>query len=185
MAAIIKAATGLDTRVVDVTIYGPDVPLYDGAIEYDGTYVHDSHALPIYGLFDVVTGFDLEGLDSDIAAYVATITAQVERLRAGGYLLRQVLIEGGDLADVAAGPAADPSDVASLGLAMVLDLTEASAGADADPDVVGDVALDEDPVVPTEDETVITADFTHTLDGSWLLDGSRPLSSGVDIEIDF
>lgn len=185
MAKIISAAIGQPCTVRDVTIYGPDVPLYDGAIDHDGTYFHDSSALAIYGLFDVEVGFALEGADADIAGLVATITAQVERLRAAGTLLRQVLVSGGELADTAPGPLSDPSDIESLGLTFGVEFAETMAAADSEPLAAAELNLADAADGPAGEEAAMEASFTHTFNGAWSYDGSRPYASGSPLPLTF
>jgi len=177
MAAVIERATGQSVSVLDVTLYGPSVPLYDGAIEHDGTYHHDSDAKALYGLFDVTVGFSLEG-SMDLADFIATVSAQAKRLRAAGTSLRAVSITGGSMADTAPGPASEPAGIADLGMTIGLPLADNSEAADTQLEANIEINLVDSGPAPSEAGEIALA-FTHTLDGNWTLNGTRPLSSGV------
>jgi len=176
MAAIIERATGQSVSVLDVTLYGPSVPLYDGAIDHDGTYHHDSDAKAFYGVFDVTVGFSLEG-STDLAGFIATVSAQARRLRAAGTSLRSVSITGGSMADTALGPAAEPAGIADLGMTIGLPMADSSAPADALLEANIETNILDDGPAPSEAGDLALA-FMHMLDGAWPLNGTRPLSSG-------
>ncbi|RVT91405.1 hypothetical protein EOD42_22380 [Rhodovarius crocodyli] len=177
MAAVIERATGQATSVRDVTLYGPTVPLYDGAITHDGAYQHDADAKALHGVFDVETGFALEG-GTGLTEFIATISAQAKRLRAAGTSLRSVAITGGSMADAAAGPAAEPGGIADLGMTIGLPMAEASEATDSAMGANLETNLADDSLAP-DDAGDLAIAFTHTLDGSWTLNGTRPLSSGL------
>lgn len=129
MASIIQATTGQPTTVRDVTVYRGAVPAYDGSFVHDGSYFHDADSQAVYGLFDVLTTFDLLG-DGDILAFTAAISEQVERLRAAGTYMRTISVTGGNIPDTAAGPQAEPAGIADLGLAIGSALTETQPAPD-------------------------------------------------------
>lgn len=98
LAAAIKVYTGQDAEVIDVVEYGDVFPLHDGTIQYDGVNNHDAGAINLYGLFDVVYGFDLES-GTDITVFQGELRKLINRLRAAGTHLRALALQSSALAD--------------------------------------------------------------------------------------
>ena len=89
MAAAIQRYTGLAVQVVDVTIYTPNEPSFDGRPEWNGVYNFDPASYPVYGLFDV-----LVSAASVTATQIAAIQLVVGTVRAGGTQLRNITAIG-------------------------------------------------------------------------------------------
>lgn len=106
MEAAIKVFTGQETKVTDVVIYGEAFPLYNGQIKYNGMYRHTADRQPIYGLFDVEYGYDLEG-SQDIAQFSQIVRDLIDRLRDAGTHLRSLLLRGSEMVDVFTNPPTD------------------------------------------------------------------------------
>lgn len=104
LEAAIKVYTGQDATVTDVEIADGTFPLHDGTIDHDGAYNHDAQAVFIYGLFDVVYGFDLEQ-GNDITSFQAELRKLIGRLRAAGTHLRALALQSSSLADAVLRPA--------------------------------------------------------------------------------
>ncbi len=179
MAAIITGVTGQRAHVRDVPLWRDPFPDHSGRALYDGAHVHNGSAVRVHGLFDVEVGFDLLGSDNP-QRFAARTRAQVERLRAAGTLLRDVLAIASGIADPARPSPNDPSGVADLGLAGSATLTDAHATPPTDPismDAVFDLASP-GPAAADPGATSLTATWTHRLDGAWRLDGNKPLAGG-------
>jgi hypothetical protein len=174
MAGIISRVIEQQASVIDVTSYGPVVPSYDGTIDHDGTYTHNASEKAIKGLFDVIVPFDLLG-NTDPVTFQAAIIAQVERLRAAGTHLRDIVLAAGGIFDTADGP--EDGDIENITLSTAL--TESAAGpADTALPIAAALAATE-PADGAEDTGAsITQAWSHTLNGTWTLNGTRPLSSG-------
>jgi len=113
----IEGATGQEVTVTDVTVYSQTAfPLYDGAINYDGSQMHNADAQPLYGLFDVVVGYDLEG-DEDPTEFQASVTSLVNALRDAGTHMRSLSLSGSQLDDSWTDPITD-SFVLSVGASL-------------------------------------------------------------------
>lgn len=98
LEAAIKVYTGQDATVSDVESFGGTFPLHDGDIDHDGAHVHNAVAISLYGLFDVVYGFDLEQ-GSDITSFQGELRKLIGRLRAAGTHLRALALQSSALAD--------------------------------------------------------------------------------------
>lgn len=106
IAEALKQATGQDVTVTDVTIYGEPVPNYGGTYIHDGSEVHNATSKPVYGLFDVLVGYDLVN-GGPLAAFIDQVRSQVARLRDAGTHLRSLLLTGSLLNDTGPMPVSD------------------------------------------------------------------------------
>lgn len=106
LEAAIKVYTGQDATVTDVETFGGTFPLHDGEIDHDGSAVHNAEAISLYGLFDVVYGFDLE-LGNDITSFQGELRKLIGRLRAAGTHLRALALQSSALADAVQRPVDD------------------------------------------------------------------------------
>lgn len=110
--AVLVAALGQVATVTDVVERGPSTPSYNGVISYNGAHTHDATGgTPIYGLFDVVTAYDLINAPT-LPAWQTTVAALVERMRDAGTQMRSLTLTGSALADQFTGPG-DASALAS------------------------------------------------------------------------
>lgn len=159
MAMAIKDATGQDVTVTDVTIYGEPVPNYGGSYIHDGSQIHSATNEPIYGLFDVVVGYDLiNGGPPD--AFADAVRALIGRLRDAGTHLRSLLLSGSQLSDQAPMPASDPMS----GLALAQTLSDTGPLPDDAALQAGPVlSLGTDTLPPGDDSAQVFA-ATQTLD---------------------
>ncbi|HEY0205071.1 MAG TPA: hypothetical protein VGC15_13090 [Acetobacteraceae bacterium] len=104
--AAIADYIGQDVTINDVTIFRGPEPSFDGIPAFDGSYNFSPAAVPVYGLFDAVVGYDLIG-GGDPSSYIATLRALVERLRDAGTQLRSVTLGAAALSDLAELPTDD------------------------------------------------------------------------------
>lgn len=104
MELLIQAVTGQSVTVTDVSENSPPFPQHNGAVKRDGTYHYTSITGVLYGLFDVVVGYDLLG-GSDPATFEATCAALANRIRAAGTYLRSLSLTGSILSDAVPAPA--------------------------------------------------------------------------------
>jgi hypothetical protein len=111
----IKAYTGQDALVTDVTLYGSTFPLYDGEITRNSIWDYAATAQPLYGLFDVEYGYDLLN-GGDITAFAAIVTGIIDRLRDAGTHMRSLLLKGSDISDTFTPPTDGASDTSDLGI---------------------------------------------------------------------
>lgn len=88
----IQAYTSQVATVVDVELPGYTGPLYNGAIDYDGTSYHDSTGTTFYGLFDVAYAYDLLN-GGDLTDFQNSVRALIGRLRAAGTHLRALALQ--------------------------------------------------------------------------------------------
>lgn len=174
IAMALTAATGQACQVPDVVEYGAAVPQFDGTITYDGAHTYSTAAKPIYGLFDVTTGYDLLGATTP-TAFVTRVQQIVAPLRAAGTQLRAVALQGGTLVD--AGPA--PAD--ALPVISVQPILADSVATPADTSSTMPVALTGliDAATPPQDSTdALLVAFSTTFNGVRRFDGSVLYASG-------
>lgn len=180
MAAIIAEATGQPTVVTDAVVYTNPVPTYDGSITHNAAYTHSATAKANYGWFDVSTTFALLGSGS-ITAFRALITAQVERLKAAGTLMRRLILSGGNIADAAPGPTDEPDGIADLRVVLGLTLADTpDAPTETTPALTGGLSFTDSPEPATEAAS-LSISYTHKLNGAWTLDGRKNLASGTTL----
>ena len=131
---------GQDCEVIDLQRFGDVFPIYGGAFVHDGTYLHNADAIPYYGLFKVVIGYDLLG-GADISGYVEEVSAYIDTLRDAGTHLESIELTGSKLDDSFAG-AEDGSSVQVLSvIPTLLDaLNEPTETVPVFPLVVGDAS---------------------------------------------
>ena len=97
--AALMSYIGQDVTINDVIIFRGPEPSFDGIPAFDGQYTFQPAAVPVYGLFDAVVGYDLiAGGDPD--SFITTLRSLVERLRDAGTQLRSVILGGAALLDV-------------------------------------------------------------------------------------
>jgi len=94
--------------VTDTMRWGPASPMLDGAKSLDGTWVLNASALPVYGLFNVQIGYDLES-GEDQAAYAALVAAQVDKMRDAGTHMDSLSLSGSRLTEEVLAQPADGS----------------------------------------------------------------------------
>lgn len=166
LEAAIKVYTGQDATVTDVVEYGDAFPLHDGAIDYDGTQVHDSGVAALYGLFDVEYGFDLEN-GTDITAFQSELRKLIGRLRAAGTHLRALALQSSALADTVA-----RSTDALTATAYLAASDDVAAPSDA-MSMSGALALGGDTVASPTDTSVLQIPLTSIRNGRVLRNGFR------------
>jgi hypothetical protein len=121
MEAAIKAFSGQNTTVTDVTEWSSVAPLYNGSEVHDGSILHNAAASPLYGLFDVVYGYDLENGGS-LTEFAQLIRDLIDRLRAAGTHLRALSLSASSMSDAFTHAPSDASAM-SVGAAMTDPLT--------------------------------------------------------------
>lgn len=179
--AIEKAITEIteqDVTVTDVVLFDDDLePVHDGTISYDGTSTYNAIGNPIYGLFDVVTGYDLEG-GPDVAEYSATVAALIETLRDAGTHLRSLSLAGGLMTD--AGP---PRPADTTVLALDAPFTESDAGPDSELlSVNADTGEFADADQGADSEALnLFVSYNHVYSGLRVHDGAINYAGGLSI----
>lgn len=96
--AISRATGGQEAEVVTVTEPGDLFPVHDGEIDYDGQFTYSTTGKPVRNLFDVLYSFDLEGSE-DVGPFQERVLELIDRFRAAGNHLRQILLQGSQLID--------------------------------------------------------------------------------------
>lgn len=129
---------GQDCEVIDLQRFGDVFPAYGGAFVHDGTYLHNADAIPYYGLFKVVIGYDLLG-GVDISGYADEVSAYIDTLRDAGTHLESIELTGSKLDDTFAGAEDGLSVQVLSAIATLLDaLNEPTETVPVFPLVVGD-----------------------------------------------
>lgn len=129
---------GQDCEVIDLQKFGDVFPIYDGALVHDGTYLHNADAVPYYGLFKIVIGYDLLG-GADISGYINEVRSYVDTLRDAGTHLESVELTGSELDDTFSPPADGLSVQVLSAIATLIDtLDEPAESVSVFPLVVGD-----------------------------------------------
>lgn len=114
---------GQESQVIDLQKFGDAFPLYDGVISHNGAHLHDADALPYYGLFKIVIGYDLLG-GSGISGYLNEVRSYVETMRDAGTHLESVELGGSLIADAMHAAPTDSSNIQVLSaIATLVDAT--------------------------------------------------------------
>lgn len=88
----IKTTTGQPSSVIDCSDISVDSNLFDGSWSFDGARFYSSSTMSsTYGLFDVLVAYDILG-QKDMSGFLDDVRDQVERLRAAGTHLRQIML---------------------------------------------------------------------------------------------
>lgn len=99
MEVAIKVFTGQDTEVTDADAFTElATPRFNGAWTFNGAFNFDAETTPLYGLFDVRYGYDLENGGSFLE-FQTVITGLINRLRDAGTQLRSLTLTGSSLTD--------------------------------------------------------------------------------------
>jgi len=106
----IKDQFGQVATVTDIRSWGIVSPTYNGAYLNNGVGFHNGNTLPIYGLFQVVVGYDLLNGGSQ-AAFSTEVSALIEKFRAAGTHLDSLSLAGALIADVSP---SKPTDAGSI-----------------------------------------------------------------------
>ncbi|MGC1304610.1 MAG: hypothetical protein WA840_19750 [Caulobacteraceae bacterium] len=143
----IQQQTGQAATVTDVIQWTEALYYYDGSRKYDGTQEYTTHPVANYGLFDVVTAYDLINL-TDPVSFRNQISSICDQFRAAGAHLRAVSFEGSQLADSFT---ATPSDSSTETALLAFADAPAAAPSDAGASTIRYIAADV--VTPPNDAT--------------------------------
>ena len=175
ISAAVKEATGQATSVEDVTLYGSPSPAYNSTYTHNSAVNHDAAAVPIYGLFDAETAYDLLGAEPP-TLYIARVRDVVSRLRDAGTHLRSLTLGSGAITD--AGPRPLGDTMSALALAPTLTDTVDPPTEDAG-EALGDAAIVGMIDLHTEVKGDDSAGMELTVSYGMLHDGLRLYSGGV------
>ena len=98
MEMAIKEFTGQTATVTDVVLFDGATPAYNSLIQHNGLHLHNAVARPIYGLFDVMIGYNLLTGGSP-AQFQQEVREIIGRLRAAGTHLRALELAGSVILD--------------------------------------------------------------------------------------
>ncbi len=170
----IKRAFGQSVSVTDVRLWGDAFPLLNGVISLNGAYTLNASATPLYGLFDVAVGYDLESGPS-VEEFQVQVRAFIDRVRAAGTHLRALALTGSSLGD-AVDEATDGAAIAFFG-ALALD-DPAAEPTEAMSSMDSTMSTMEDAVDAASDGIGLSSVYTTLLNGARRLNGTMPLASG-------
>jgi hypothetical protein len=97
---------GQSVDVIDVTKYGNPLPNYGGSALHDSVYLHNSENKPLYGLFQIIIGYDLL-LSGAPPAFIQSVRDFVEKFRDAGTHLDSVNLLGSEINDTFVNPPVD------------------------------------------------------------------------------
>lgn len=173
----IRRAFGQSVSVTDVRLWGDAFPLLNGTISLNGAHTLNASATPLYGLFDVAVGYDLESGPS-IEEFQVQVRAFIDRVRAAGTHLRALALTGSSLADIV-DESTDGGAIPFSGAVLLDDAavepTEAMSSMDST------MATLEDAVDIASDGIGLNFSYTTLLNGVRRLNGAVPMASGVVI----
>lgn len=174
--AAIRAIIGQPATVTNVVVYGPAAITYNGLIDHDGTHTYDSAGSggAQYGLFDVITAFDLLGY-ADLPTFQANITALIDRLRAAGTQMRSLTLTGSTISDTLT----RPTDATTMvGQETIADTLTAPSDASS----MALACAWTDPLTqPTDATDTLTLSSTATYSGNRTYSSSITYSSGSPV----
>lgn len=173
IANLLTASTGQPNEVVDVIAYGPG-QTFDGSITFDGAQDYDSYAPPIYGLFDVTTGFDILGA-TDPASFSDMIRNLVQRVRAAGTQMRALALQGSTITDTYASPTDGSGPVPVAVVATLADTLNQPADTSFEASVAISLA---DGYSGPSDTASLTVSYATKFSGLRHYNGQVPYNSG-------
>jgi hypothetical protein len=91
MEIALEAAFNQAATVSDAVAYSSPEPKYDGVLRFDGSWQYQVGSMANYCLFDVTIGYSYN-VNGDRDAYIAQVTALINRCRAAGCFLRTLTI---------------------------------------------------------------------------------------------
>lgn len=104
IAMAIQEAFGEPAQVIDVRLWVSAAQYYNSVFTHNSSHTYGSPIAPLYGLFDVQYGYNLEsGLD--MVTFASAVSAFVQRFRAAGTQMRTLsLVSGSTMTDSVAAP---------------------------------------------------------------------------------
>jgi hypothetical protein len=176
IANLITAITGQQCRVVDVVTYG-SAQTFNGSFNFDGSQTYSANQPPIYGLFDVTTGFDMLG-GTDRASFSDMVRNLIERIRAGGTQMRTLALQGSTITDSYAG-ASDGTGAIPLGAAFAF-ADSTPTPDDSNMSMAVDAGL-ADSYAPAGDALGLNVSYATLFNGVRRFDGSVVYASGDSV----
>lgn len=167
MEAAIKEFTGQSATVTDVVLYGPTFPLFNGAINFDGSHTYNAESVPLYGLFDVEYGYDLLN-GGDISNFAQVVRDLINRLRDAGTHLRALNLTGSALMDTFTAP----TDGGSLTIAVSMPLADSLTAPTESMGMVGLLTGLSDSLSAPAEDAALSIDYNYTYSGLRTYDGS-------------
>lgn len=175
MEAVLTKITGQTCAVTDVVLYGGALK-FDGSVHFDGSETFNAVAVPVYGLFDVATGYDILGA-SDPSGFLSLVQDTLSTLRAAGTRLRSLSLSGSALSDTAAGPT-DQAAPATVALS-VSDAAETPA--DATSMLPVSVAGIVDTAAAPSDADMLSVSYSTQFNGTRHFDGGFQFGAGLTV----
>lgn len=171
---------GQESSVVDVRLWGPTSPLYNANYTHNSAVLHNASPVPVYGLFDVVIGYDLLS-GADQQEYANTVRSFIERFRAAGTHMRSLSLSGSVIEDVFAG-ATDGGDNQPVAVTATSIDEAFSAPTDVFAAMDGAIAaFTESFSAPADGTANYTVSYTTSYNGLRSYNGAVPHSSGGGI----
>lgn len=162
-----------ESTVVDITKWKNATQIYNSTFIHNGGIHYDANNDPIYGLFQVVIGYDLEsGLDP--LGYAAEVRAFIEKFRDAGTHLESLNLSGSTISDTLTPPVDTQSMVVGLPLGDTL-----SAPADAFTTMATQLSPLADTLPDVSDVATLNINFTTRYNGARLHNGDVAYASGA------
>lgn len=162
--------TGQAVSVTDYVGYGGIAPLHNGTITHDGTHTYSSTSQPLYGLFDVSFGYDLEHGGSPVD-FQAAVTTILGRLRAAGTQLHALVLANSQIQDVAV----TPTDVGAMPLVAAPSLADVAV----EPTDDWLVELAYTSIVDSVTNADDTGGISMTVTADYMYDGTRTYNAFI------
>lgn len=103
LEAAIFAYSGQVTRVSDIIAYREGVKVYSARYNHDSAINYDATAEAYWGLFDVVTAYDLLG-STDLTQFIAIVHGIIGAQRAAGTQMHSIALQTSVISDAAPFP---------------------------------------------------------------------------------
>ena len=170
---------GQAAAVNDVTRWRNATQTHNSAFSYNSAILHNAVADPLYGLFEVEIGYDLES-GADLLAFAGQVRAFIEQFRDAGTHLDSLRLSDSKLEDAFASPPTDDGAVQVLLLALQADDT-LTAPVEAVATIPITLAGMGDTLTGPADSATIDVTYTTKYDGLRSFNGIVKHQSGLTV----
>ncbi|WP_175787394.1 phage head spike fiber domain-containing protein [Burkholderia anthina] len=176
----IETYTGQLATVTDVVLPGVTGAQFNSVHNHDGSIEYNAQNTPVYGLFDVTYGYDIEN-GADLTSFRQVVVQLINLLRAAGTHMRSIALTGSALTDALTSPPTDGGNLAfSVGMSPTDTLTTPSDGSDLT--FTSALTLGSDALTAPSDSSGLSAEidcFKYTFGGTRTYGGAFSYSGNT------
>lgn len=174
LAEDISNLTGQPVTVDDYSYYGNPPYEYNSQYTFNGALNYQQPVIPIYGLFDVTYGYDLES-GQDPTTYAQTVADLVNKYRDAGTHLHTLKLSGSVLMDAFTAP----TDGGAIPWALTMPLSDTfTAPVDGALGMALALAAMSDSFTAPTESASLSVSYSTTFNGLRNYNGQVPYGSG-------